>query len=126
MHAPGFMKSERPKSVALRGESSFFDLNRKFYTPIRLLATPFNKKVLATTIYDRILSYTFRVYLRFHVPMNQTMQVALSCNLEHLSDNYCSIFLAVTTIFPVQAQNMNSSIRCLLDTSEQQHYIERV
>jgi hypothetical protein len=44
MHTPGFMKSERPKSVALRGESSFVDLNRKFYTPVRLLATPFSKK----------------------------------------------------------------------------------
>lgn len=29
---PGFIKSDRPKSVALRGESSFVDLKRKFYT----------------------------------------------------------------------------------------------
>lgn len=50
MHAPGLMKSERPKSVALRGESSFVDLNRKFYTPVRLLATHFNKKILAATL----------------------------------------------------------------------------
>jgi hypothetical protein len=121
MHAPGLMKSERPKSVALRGESSFVDLNRKFYTPVRLLATPFNKKILATASDDRIPSYTFRVYLRFHVSMNQTMQVALSCNLEHLSDNYRSIFLTITAIFPVQPQNMNSSIRCLLNTSKQRH-----
>ena len=56
MDAPGLMKSERPKSVALRGESSFVDLNRKFYTPVRLLANPFNKKILATAIDDRIPS----------------------------------------------------------------------
>jgi len=55
MDAPGLMKSERPKSVALRGES-FVDLNRKFYTPVRLLANPFNKKILATAIDDRIPS----------------------------------------------------------------------
>ena len=29
--SPGFMKSDKPKSVALRGESSLVDLKRKFY-----------------------------------------------------------------------------------------------
>lgn len=28
---PGFMKSDRPKSVAFRGESSLVDLKRKFW-----------------------------------------------------------------------------------------------
>jgi hypothetical protein len=28
---PGFMKSDRPKSVAFRGESSMVDLKRKFW-----------------------------------------------------------------------------------------------
>lgn len=27
---PGFMKSDKPKSVAFRGESSSVDLNKKF------------------------------------------------------------------------------------------------
>ena len=30
LHKPGFIKSDRPKPVALRGESSFLDLKRKF------------------------------------------------------------------------------------------------
>jgi hypothetical protein len=103
------MKSERPKSVALRGESSFVDLNRKFWKQekhTKTLGIPFCRNILSVTLDDKIPSYTFRVYLRFHVPMNQTMQVALSCNLEHLSDNYCSIFLAITAIFPVWTQNI--------------------
>lgn len=31
IQSPGLMKSERPKSVAFNGESSFGDLKRKFY-----------------------------------------------------------------------------------------------
>jgi hypothetical protein len=34
--------------------------------------------------------------------MNQTMQVALSCNLKHLSNNYRSVFLTITAPFPVR------------------------
>ena len=30
-YTPGFMKSDKPKSVAFRGESSLVDLKRKFY-----------------------------------------------------------------------------------------------
>lgn len=53
-------------------------------------------------------------YLGFHVAMYQTMQMALSCNFEHLAHNYCSIFLSVTTILPAQKKDQCLKLEVLL------------
>ena len=74
------MKSDRPKSVAFKGESAFGDLKRKFYRDKK--KDDNNIKERQQTVKEsrkRIMWHDSKqylleiIYLRLHVPMHQTM-----------------------------------------------------
>lgn len=64
----------------------------------------------------------FTKYLRFHVPVNHTIQVTAGRNIEHLSDNFCRIFLTVSTVLPVVKKD-HEQTRPLLDSLDLGHLV---